>query len=197
MNSTRSAQDLDQNRSNGKSQIANILPGYSAAMSLDSSSLDIYRKRDFSKLEKIPCVQLGSLRPSSFKRGEKRSLPNDSGSGWFNMQPTPMTSQLAADIAVVRNRQYMNPNRFYKSSDLSKNKVKIIQLGTVIEGPTEYYASRLTKTERRATVTDEFMRESFGKGKFVQERFNRMQRENTERAKVNKKFGRRKHVKKH
>jgi hypothetical protein len=108
------------------------------------------------------------------------------------MQPTPMSSQLASDIAVVRNRQYLNPNRFYKSSDLSKSKNPVIQLGTVIEGNTEYRASRLTKKERRTNITDEFMKDSFDRGQKVQEKFNKMQRENTNRVKMSKSKGRKK-----
>ena len=176
----------------GRNNLSGILPGYTATMSLDSSDLDKYRNQDGAAI-KLSCVQTGHSRPSNFKKGEKRSLSKvDAGSGWFNMEPTPITSKIAADIAVIRNRQYLNPNRFYKSSDMSKSKNPVVQLGTVIEGPTEYFSSRLAKKDRRSNITDEFMRESFGKGNYVQEKYNRMQRENTDRAKKRKRYGKHK-----
>jgi hypothetical protein len=162
-------------------------------MSLDSSALDVYRNRDFTATSNLNCIQTNGSISRNFKKGGKRLLTKvDAGSGWFHMQPTPMTTQLAADIAVVRNRQYLNPNRFYKSSDLSKSKNPVIQVGTVIEGPTEYFASRLTKKERRTNIMDEFMKDSFGKGKYVQEKYTKMQRENTERVKFRQSKGRKK-----
>jgi len=176
-----------------KQKAKDLISGYTANMSLDSSALNVYRNRDYKATSNLSLIQTNHLMSTNFKRGEKRSRTKaDAGSGWFNMEPTPMTSQLAADIAVVRNRQYLNPNRFYKSTDLSKSKNPVLQLGTVIEGPTEYFASRLTKKERRTNIMDEFMKDSFGKGKYVQEKYNKMQRENTERVKFSKGKGRKK-----
>ena len=88
------------------------------------------------------------------KRGVKDNL-STAGSGWFNMTPTPMTSQLKTDLSIIRNRNYLDPKKFYKNADSYEGKV--LQLGTVIEGSNEYYTSRLTKRERRMNLTEEVM----------------------------------------
>lgn len=91
------------------------------------------------------------------KRGGRQVNDNLStaGSGWFNMTPTPMSSQLKTDISLIRNRNYLDPKKFYKNADSFDGKV--LQLGTVIEGSNEYYTSRLTKRERRMNLTEEIM----------------------------------------
>ena len=78
-----------------------------------------------------------------------------------------MSDSLKADLSLIRNRNYLDPKKFYKSSD-SFNKV--VQLGTVIEGSSEFYTSRLTNKERRANFTEEVMADgamaSYAKRKF-------------------------------
>ena len=99
-----------------------------------------------------------STHQSSTKRkrsGGADNNPSTSGSGWFNMIPSPMSSQLKTDLAIIRNRNYLDPKKFYKTADTFDGKV--LQLGTVIEGSNEYYTSRLTKKERRMNLTDEVM----------------------------------------
>jgi hypothetical protein len=96
---------------------------------------------------------------SSFKQGttKKQRAPPDTsaGKGWFHMVPTPLTEDVKTDLAVIRNRNYLDPKRFYKSADRVKNKV--LQLGTVMEGSAEFYSSRLTKKQRRGNLTEEIM----------------------------------------
>jgi hypothetical protein len=65
-----------------------------------------------------------------------------------------MTEEVKRDLAVIRNRNYLDPKRFYKSSDKTS---KYLQVGTVIEGNTEYFSSRLSKKQRRSNLTEEIM----------------------------------------
>lgn len=44
--------------------------------------------------------------------------------------------------------------RFYKNPDKGG---KILHVGTVVEGPTEYRTGRLTKKERKASFVDEIL----------------------------------------
>lgn len=91
--------------------------------------------------------------------GGRRDLASSSsgtaGPGWFDMTPSPMTASLKTDLCVLRNRGYLDPKKFYKSSDNFAGKV--LQVGTVIEGSAEFYSSRLTKRERRVNLTEEVM----------------------------------------
>ncbi|KAL7541163.1 hypothetical protein ACHAXR_013151 [Thalassiosira sp. AJA248-18] len=95
---------------------------------------------------------------SSFGKGPKKQYDNTAGSGWFGMNPTPMTDQLKTDLSMIRNRNYLDPKKFYKSAD--KFDGKILQVGTVIEGSAEFYSSRLAKRDRRHNLTEEIMADS-------------------------------------
>jgi hypothetical protein len=164
-------------------ELTKLIPGYVAPLKLDTSSLDRYRpSAGLSELcrraEQTDASTAGfvvsaadtramkktsnGFMPttyaalySSFKQGTKRAPDNSAGKGWFNMVPTPLTEDIKTDLAVIRNRNYLDPKRFYKSADNNKN--KIMQLGTVIEGSAEFYSSRLTKKQRRGNLTEEIM----------------------------------------
>lgn len=92
---------------------------------------------------------------SSFKKTAKKQRDNSAGQGWFGMKATPMSDQLKSDLAIIRNRNYLDPKKFYKSADSFKGKV--LQVGTVIEGSSEFYSSRLTNKERKQNLTEEIM----------------------------------------
>lgn len=112
---------------------------------------------------------------SHFKRGAKRAPDDTAGKEWFGMKPSAMTDELKTDLAIIRNRTYLDPKRFYKSTDKHHS---IVQVGTVIEGAAEFHSSRLTKKERRANLTEELMADpatlNYTKNKFkkmAQEKF--------------------------
>jgi hypothetical protein len=89
-----------------------------------------------------------------------------------------MTDALKSDLALIRNRNYLDPKKFYKSSDSFDN--KILQLGTVIEGSHEYYTSRLTKRERRGNFTEEIMADE-GVAGYAKRKFGEVQMEKERR----------------
>lgn len=92
---------------------------------------------------------------SSFRKTARKQRDNSAGHGWFGMTPTPMSDQLKTDLAIIRNRNYLDPKKFYKSADSFNGKV--LQVGTVIEGSSEFYSSRLTNKERKQNLTEEIM----------------------------------------
>jgi Fcf2 pre-rRNA processing len=98
----------------------------------------------------------------SFKHGhiKKRKGPTmDPGKGWFHMVPSPMTEDLKRDLIVLKNRNYLDPKRFYKKEPTGgKNKNNtFVQVGTVIEGTGEFFSSRITNKNRRSNLTEEIM----------------------------------------
>lgn len=46
------------------------------------------------------------------------------------------------------------PGRFYKNPDKMG---KVLHVGTVIEGPSEYFSSRLSRKERKQTIVEEIL----------------------------------------
>ena len=130
------------NMPSGKNELTKLIPGYTAPMRLNTPSLDRYRptggikdlqrraertdastkgfvietsRRHTDSMQKtsrgfLPTSYTAAY--SSFKKGVKRTKNESAGKGWFNMQPTQMTEELKTDLAVVRNRTYLDPKKF-------------------------------------------------------------------------------------
>jgi hypothetical protein len=192
-----------------KNPLSKLLPGYTAPMQLNTSSLDSYRPaggikdlqrraqrsdsstRGFVKeatqnhADVMQSMSKGLVAPSytaaysSFKKGTKRAPDKTAGGGWFNMVATPMTDELKADLAVIRNRNYLDPKKFYKSSDKQGS---VVQLGTVIEGAAEYHSARLTKKQRRTNLTEEIMADP-ASANYARKKFRSMAQAKTQEAK--------------
>ncbi|CCI41861.1 unnamed protein product [Albugo candida] len=79
------------------------------------------------------------------------------GRKWFDMATDELTPELKRDFELIRLRNFLDPKKFYKSSDYKKGFPKHFQVGTVIEGPHEFKTSRIVKKARQATLTDEIM----------------------------------------
>ncbi len=195
----------------GKNALTSLIPGYTAPMRLDSSSLNKYRgnmkelgkraeksdasTKDFS-LEAIAKNAGSNMKRtkegflpksytaaySHFKKGTKKATDESAGKGWFGMKPTAMTEDLKTDLAIIRNRTYLDPKRFYKSTDKHHS---VVQVGTVIEGASEFYSSRLTKKERRANLTEELMADRATLD-YAKNKFQKMSREKARQAELRK-----------
>jgi hypothetical protein len=172
--------------------LSEFIPGYIAPMTLNSSCLDHFKSNKKDQIENVslssnaPKIMV-SNKPTFISKNLKRSNKQihavgdktNAGSKWFNFQATPNSSALQADIAVIRNRNYLDPKKFYKSSDFARKGSQLVQLGTVIEGSMEStYSNRLTKKQRKETVMDEIMTDVFvSKTDYVKKKFSNIQRE--------------------
>jgi hypothetical protein len=197
-----------------RNDLTHLLPGYTATMKLNTASLDKYRpsgglselQRKAERTDKSTkdfVVEATSKHTSamqnsnngllstsytsayaSFKKGTKRQPDTSAGSGWFGMKPTAMTDELKTDLAIIKNRTYLDPKRFYKSSDKFG---KVLQVGTVIEGATEFYSSRLTKKQRRSNLAEEIMADP-ASADYTKNKFKKMQQSKWEEAKKRPNF---------
>ncbi|KAH4848953.1 hypothetical protein HBH70_033640 [Parastagonospora nodorum] len=88
------------------------------------------------------------------------------GAQWFNMPKTDLTPELRRDLQLLKMRNVLDPKRHYKK-DNSKNDVPAFsQVGTIIEGATEFYSSRLNKKERKKTILEEVIAQEKDSGRF-------------------------------
>lgn len=82
------------------------------------------------------------------------------------MPKTVLTPQLKRDLQLIEMRPVLDPHRHYKKTS-GKNKVpEFSQVGTVIEGPTEWYSSRINKKERAKNFVEEAMAGERETGRF-------------------------------
>lgn len=71
------------------------------------------------------------------------------------MPKTVMTPQLKRDLQLIEMRSVLDPHRHYKKTTGRKKVPAFSQVGTVIQGSTEWYSSRINKKERRQTLVQE------------------------------------------
>ena len=82
------------------------------------------------------------------------------------MPRTDLTPQLKADLQLLKMRSILDPHQHFKK-DNSKNLVpEYSQVGTIIEGPTDYFSARLTRRERKKTFVEEVLATERSTGRF-------------------------------
>ena len=75
------------------------------------------------------------------------------------MHAPEMTEELANELKLLEMRGSLDAKRYYNEKK-SKKKPKFFQIGRIIEGPGEFYSSRLTKKERKRTMVEELLADS-------------------------------------
>jgi hypothetical protein len=81
--------------------------------------------------------------------------PQTSGSKWFDMPKGELTDSVKRDLKIIEQRAALDPKRHYK-----KDKWKtpeFFQIGTIVEGNTEFYSARLKNKERHSTILESVM----------------------------------------
>ncbi|PWY71501.1 nucleolus protein required for cell viability [Aspergillus sclerotioniger CBS 115572] len=77
------------------------------------------------------------------------------GSAWFDLPKTELTTEFRRDLQLLRMRSVLDPKRHYKKEGGKAHPPKYSQVGTIIEGPTEFFSSRIAKRDRKKTFVEE------------------------------------------
>ena len=95
------------------------------------------------------------------------------------MPKVELTEELKADLRALKLRNYIYPNRFYKTPD-SKNLPQYFQIGTVVTDKNDMRTERLTKKQAKGSLAEQFLKDDqaggFSKRKYemVNDRNRRM-----------------------
>ncbi|XP_010558463.1 PREDICTED: rRNA-processing protein fcf2 [Tarenaya hassleriana] len=96
--------------------------------------------------------------PKKLNRMLRKQVQDTAGSSWFDMPAPTMTPELKRDLQLLKMRSVVDPKRHYKKGDSNlKSLPKYFQVGTVIEPSVEFYSTRLTKKERKSSITEELL----------------------------------------
>lgn len=79
------------------------------------------------------------------------------GEEWFNLPKTEMTAEFKRDLQLLRMRSVLDPKRHYKKESGKAKPPEFSQVGTIIEGPTEFFSARIAKKDRKKTFVEEAM----------------------------------------
>jgi hypothetical protein len=104
------------------------------------------------------------------------------------MPRTKLTPELKRDLAAIRMRDVMDPKQHFKKDGRRNAIPEFSQVGTVIEGPTEFYSARLTRRERRRNIVEEVLASSEASAKFARRYNDIQQRKSSGRKGYVKKF---------
>ncbi|TPX59523.1 hypothetical protein PhCBS80983_g02393 [Powellomyces hirtus] len=123
---------------------------------------------------------------------QKKAMETEtSGPKWFDMPAPELTEELKRDLHILKSRPVIDPKRHYKKNTMSAPP-KYFQVGTIIQGPTEFHSARMTRKERRDNITDELMADTesrnYYKRKFlaIQEQKSNFTRKGWKRSKDRK-----------
>ncbi|EHL01678.1 putative rRNA-processing protein fcf2 [Glarea lozoyensis 74030] len=91
---------------------------------------------------------------------------------------TNLTPELKRDLQLLKMRSVLDPKRFYKKESSKASVPEFSQVGTIIEGPTEFFTARLTNKERKRTLVEEVLQSEKHSGRF-KSKYNEIQESKT------------------
>lgn len=106
----------------------------------------------------------------------KKKTTEMSDERWFNMKQPEMTPEIKRDLQIIKQRSALDPKRHYKKDKWEIP--KFFQMGTIIEGNTEFYSSRLKRKERGKTMVEELLHDDTTK-KYFKRKYHEIQQTKT------------------
>ena len=94
------------------------------------------------------------------------------------MPKTNLTPQLKRDLQILRMRGVLDAKQHWRKDTRKDFVPTYSQVGTIVEGPTEYFSARLTRKERKRTIVEEILGSADTKSKF-KTRYNDIQARKT------------------
>ncbi|KAJ5279902.1 hypothetical protein N7478_005274 [Penicillium angulare] len=97
-----------------------------------------------------------SLRSIQNPKKTSKDKPT-AGPEWFNLPKTELTTELKRDLQILRMRSVLDPKRHYKKENGKAKVPEFSQVGTIVQGPTEFFSGRIAKKDRKKTFVAEAM----------------------------------------
>lgn len=170
------------------------------------TNISIDEQSDYEKIQKsiskLPQITsnleqtLAAAKPSSKKTSIRIYDPvsvqskttNDketTDARWFHMKQPEMTPQIKRDLLIIQQRNALDPKRHYKKEKWQIP--KFFQMGTIVEGNTEFYSARMNRKQRGTSLVQEILNDDETK-KYFKRKYGEIQ--------VSKTSGRKAHYKK-
>ncbi|KAK5109489.1 hypothetical protein LTR62_006941 [Meristemomyces frigidus] len=88
------------------------------------------------------------------------------GPAWFDLPRTDLTPQLKRDLQLLKMRNVLDPHRHYKKDGGKMQAPEYSQVGTIVEGPTEFFSGRVENKKRKRTFVEEVLAGEQETGRF-------------------------------
>ncbi|KAL9123709.1 MAG: hypothetical protein Q9217_006889 [Psora testacea] len=102
---------------------------------------------------------------------------------WFDLSRTRITPEVKRDLQLLKMRGVLDPKRHYKKENSRALDPEFSQVGTIVEGPTEYFSARIPNKERKKTLLEEVLASETSTGRF-KSKYNEIQAINSNRKKA-------------
>ncbi|KAL9595802.1 MAG: hypothetical protein Q9219_006217 [cf. Caloplaca sp. 3 TL-2023] len=99
------------------------------------------------------------------KANTKEDKPS-AGPEWYHLPAMNPSHELKQDLRLLKMRSTWDPKRHYKSDNGRPLVPNYAQIGTILEGPAEYYSSRISKRDRKRTFLEAILAADEGSGRF-------------------------------
>ncbi|KAF3317996.1 hypothetical protein TWF173_008739 [Orbilia oligospora] len=134
--------------------------GRKPTASSSSSSTRLHTK----KTVELPFMRVDD--PVKLEKSKKENEEKTAGPNWYNMPATAVTPEIKRDLQMIKLRNVLDRHKHFKGDDWKGKIPKYFQMGTVIEGPTEFYSARMNRKDRKKTIVDEILSSSGSKSRF-------------------------------
>ncbi|EKG14652.1 Fcf2 pre-rRNA processing [Macrophomina phaseolina MS6] len=104
--------------------------------------------------------------PVAVKKKQLEEKKATAGEQWFNLPKTNLTPELKRDLQLLKMRNVLDPHRHYKKENSKSFVPEYSQVGTIVEGPTEYFSARLQNKQRKKTFVEEVLEQEKDAGRF-------------------------------
>ncbi|KAK4893171.1 dTDP-fucopyranose mutase [Elasticomyces elasticus] len=104
--------------------------------------------------------------PVVAKKAALEAKKATAGPSWFNMPRTDLTPELKRDLQLLKMRNVLDPHRHYKKDGGKMQAPEYSQMGTIIEGPTEFFSGRIENKQRKKTFVEEVLAGEQQTGRF-------------------------------
>lgn len=88
------------------------------------------------------------------------------GAEWYNLPRTQMTPELQRDLQLLKMRNVLDPHRHYRKDNGKMKAPEYSQVGTIVEGPTEFFSGRIENKKRKKTFVEEVLAGEQETGRF-------------------------------
>lgn len=110
---------------------------------------------------------------------KKKAAREDAGSDWYNLPRTSNDPQVKRDLQILKLRSVLAMGKQHFKKDTRKDPFpEFSQVGTVVEGPTDFYSGRLIRKERKRTLVEEVLASGSSLSKF-KAKYNEIQERKT------------------
>lgn len=96
--------------------------------------------------------------PILVTKKDSKKDKSTAGDKWFNMPKGELTEANKRDLKIIQQRAALDPKRHYKKGKWTIP--EYFQFGTIIEGPTEFYSSRIKNKDRSSTIMESVINDS-------------------------------------